>query len=89
MTSEGRECCPFCGSAQTQMGRRVHLGVWHWVECGSCCARGPLMDSAKKAANTWNTRLDPEEPAQFDRTSLEGVSLLYRSRDVTKRDTKT
>lgn len=52
--------CPFCDSALTEIKSQQHYGLWHWIQCNGCGARGPRVDTRAAATMAWNA---PNEPA--------------------------
>lgn len=52
------ERCPFCKEedALSVESKSSLFGLWHWVFCGGCAARGPAKSSEEDAIDAWNKR---------------------------------
>ena len=52
------EKCPFCKEEESlSVEKKPYLfGIWHWVFCGCCAARGPVKNSEEEAIDAWNKR---------------------------------
>lgn len=46
--------CPFCGYRKPRVVNSYE-GQWY-VECGDCCAQGPLENTEAEARVSWETR---------------------------------
>jgi len=58
--------CPFCGCTRVEMidARRFGSDYGSAVECQSCNAAGPIMDTEAAATATWNKALRGNEHQQ-------------------------
>lgn len=75
------KACPFCGGKARMTGKRRgnyrREGTNYQALCGSCKARGPLVqDTPEKAAEAWNS-LVSDAPVSYeeDRAQFEAAYL--------------
>jgi hypothetical protein len=53
--------CPFCNSSKLILRKLEDTGLT-FVNCASCCARGPLADGELESIKRWNRMATKDEP---------------------------
>ena len=61
MTAPHRKECPFCHSIETEARSQQHYGLWHWIQCMDCGARGPRTKAKGAARVSWDQRSIPRK----------------------------